>query len=97
MKQLSLSQLNEAKKITLYHWVFGMYTINKETKTIIEQRNEETTDITQNCKMENDRFIPENMQDVPYTFGVVCWKILNGMADKDCRSFLEIFDSVTLN
>lgn len=95
--KVSLKQLNETQKITLYHSIFGMYIIDTDKKKIIEQKDGETTDITEKCKTENDRFVFEGiMNTVKYNCGVVFWKILNKEADKECKNFLNNFDSVVI-
>ena len=97
MKLLTLDQLNKTQKITLYHSLFGMYIIDKCKKTIIEQKDGKTIDITEKCKSENDRFVFEGIMDtVKYNCGVVFWKILNESADKECKNFLKNFDSITI-
>jgi len=91
----STENLNRANKITLYSDLFGTYTIDKTNRTIIEYRNEKVSNITEKCKAEYDRFVSEGLIDtVKYNCGVVFWKILNKEADKECKIFLNNFDSI---
>lgn len=90
---IKISELNNANIVTIDSELFCI-TINKINHTIIQTKQLEKDfyrNATIDCeKMEKDYTIGDIVVGTPYSFGMVCSKILNNRADKKCVNFIKL-------
>lgn len=100
MKRHSVKEINQAKVITFDSGDFYRVKVDKIEKKIYRLKfceEDEIKDITDEIYEIASRYtIGDIVIDAPYTLGVFLARVLDGVTNRKCISWIKLWDSIIL-